>query len=367
MSNGNPPGDGSLRETLVNRIENRVTHRALIEDERLYLHFRMVLQDLPFDGQPGLLLDEHRAAIATLVDRAARKDIKIFSIVGHASRPGPDSYNQGLSRQRAEAVKTHLLQKVAEHPGLTDLTPFQAIAVRWRGESQATGGPLPDDSELPPEEGDNPLDRRVEIAYRIKIVFPQPADANVPRSRFWKVDFAAGGGTGYGIIGVEAGVGSLTMLPDTEIGQNQTIQKTISYESLGVSVGLVSMLKKFSFLTRFPLVRRLLDTLDADIPGSNNYKHTAELLSNTGFGVDIKSEGGEFYIDEPLSFAEMAHFNFACVAGNFSLAASASGQLILLHSPNFFASTVIYGGGISIAFPDAGLNFVPLAAVDVNI
>lgn len=364
-------GTTSLREQLTTRIENTLTHRAELNGRGLILHFRLILRDLPFAGQPALLGDEQRAALDRLVERAARRDIKIFSIVGHASRPGTDAYNADLSRRRAEAAEAYLAQQIDAHPEL-DSTLYQDIRVRWRGEEDATGA-----TDDPTADSDNPLDRRVEIGYRLKIIFPQPPGANVPRSRFWKVDFAAGGGTGYSggndgandhrSIGVEFGVGTLTMLPDTEIGQDQTLQKPLTYESLGISIGLLSMLKKLSFLSRFPRVRRLLEALDDDLPGTDTYTHTANLLKNAGFALDIQSDGGEFYTDEPLSFEEMADFNFSCVAGNVSLFGTASGQLVLLHSPNFFSSTVIYGGGIAIAFPDASLNFVPVAAVQVSI
>ncbi|MCB1772460.1 MAG: OmpA family protein [Gammaproteobacteria bacterium] len=372
MTNGSAAEPSSLRQSLVEKIENKLTHRGLIEGERLYLHYRLVLRDLPFDGHPNLLQDEHRAAITTLVDRASRKDLKIFSIVGHASRPGPDSYNRDLSLARAQAVKDWLLLQVGNHPGLTDAAPFQAIPVRARGEQDAAGGPVPDASELPPEEGDNPLDRRVEISYRIKVEFPQAADANVPRSRFWKIDFSVGGGSGYGndrgrSIGVEAGAGSLTMLPDPEIGQNDTLQKTLTYESLGISIGLLSYIKKLKFLARFPLVKRLIDGLEAGIPDKEIYKHTVRLLESSGFSVDFQSEGGHFYVDEPLSFAEMVHFNFFAVSGNIAVLGAASGQLIVLHSPYLFATTVIYGTGMKVAVPDVALDFVPVAAVDVNL
>ena len=364
-----PTDQPALRETLAGRIETTLTHRAELNGKGLILHFRMVLRDLPFDGQPGLLADEHRAAIDVLVDRAARKDIKIFSVTGYASHPGTDAYNDVLSRQRAEAVTAYLALKVYQHPTL-DNTLYQHIRVSWRGEREASAGAGADAAD-----SDNPLDRRVEIAYRIKVVFPPPADANVPRSRFWKIDFSAGGGSSYGgndqsgndhrSIGIDLGVGKLTMLPDTEIGQNDTLEKNLAYESLGISIGLLSVLRKLKFLSRFPRVQRLLEILDSDIPGSEHYKHTANLLKSAGFGVDLKSDGGEFYIDEPLSFDDMSFFYFASVAGDVSLFGAASGQLVLLHSPYFFASTVIYGGGLKIAVPDASLTFVPIAAVEL--
>ena len=104
--------------------------------------------------------------------------------------------------------------------------------------------------------------------------------------------------------------------------------------------------------------------LDSNLPG--NYKRTEDFLKNAGFSVDVVSQGGEFETGEPLSFAEMASFNFSTVTGNISLGASGSGSLVMLHSGYFFASTVIYGGGLNIAFPDVALNFVPAAWVQVQ-
>lgn len=358
------PAVDEQRQALVAKVEQAVTHKANLNGKALILHFRVLLQDLPFAGQPSLLLDEHRAAIEKLVDRASREDVKIFSITGHTSEPGTDQYNENLSLMRAQAVFTHLQQTVEGHQDFSDNSLYAQIKVRGQGESQPTA-PTTDES-------DQPLNRRVEISYRMKIVFPQPPGADVPRSRYWKVDFAAGGGTGTGTgeksdfaIGVEFGVGTLTMLPDDETGQAQSIQKSLSYESLGVSVGLASIVKKLKFIARFPKIKKLIDLLDDESVG--NYTKTANLLENTGFAVDAVSGGGEFMTEEPLSFAEMSIFNFSLVAGNLSLGANAGGSMILLHSPNFFTWTIIYGAGVKIALPDAALDFVPAARVQVNV
>jgi len=351
------------REALVDKVEQSVTHKAVLGNQGLILHFRMVLQDLPFGGQPSILMDEHRAAIDKLVERALTHDIKIFSITGHTSEPGTDAFNEDLSVQRAEAVFDYLRLIVDDNPSFTDNTLYAGIRRQGFGENQlvvdAAG------------ESDSPLNRRVEIAYRLRIIFPQPPGGVVPRSRYWKVDFAAGGGLGSGTgkksrfaIGVESGIGSLTMLPDGENDQFDTIQKSLAYESLGVSVGFLSVLKKLKIVAKLPKIRRLLRVLDAKLPG--NYRRTEDLLRNAGFSVDLVSQGGEFATDEPLSFAEMASFNFSTVSGNISLGASGTGSLVMLHSGYFFASTVIYGGGMNIAFPDVALNFVPAAWVRVQ-
>ena len=40
------------REALVDKVEQSVTHKAVLGNQGLILHFRMVLQDLPFAGSP---------------------------------------------------------------------------------------------------------------------------------------------------------------------------------------------------------------------------------------------------------------------------------------------------------------------------
>lgn len=369
--------DDQLNDELVDKVEQSVTHKAVLGNQGLILHFRIVLQAMPFAGLPSLLLDEHRTAIDKLVERSLTHDIKIFSITGHTSEPGTDDFNQDLSEQRAEAVFDYLKLIVDSDPSFTDDNLYKNIRRAGFGEQQLAVD-MADDS-------DNPLNRRVEIGYRLKIIFPQPPGGVVPRSRHWKIDFTAGGGAGTGTgtgtpigsgpgpgngrnnrfaLGIEFGVGSLTMLPDADNYQLETIQKPLTYESLGVSVGFLSVLKKAKLLTRLPKIKRLLRVLDAKLPG--NFTRTENLLKNAGFSVDMVSEGGEFETSEALSFAEMANFNFSTVSGNVSLGASGSGSLVMLHSGHFFASTVIYGGGMNIAFPDVALNFVPAAWVQVQ-
>lgn len=355
-------------DPLIEKVEQAVVHRANLNNQGLMLHFRVVLQDLPFAGQPALLLDEHRQAIARLVDRAARDDVKIFSVTGHTSEPGTLQYNEGLALQRAQAVFDHLRHTVDQDARFTDNSLYAQIEVRGRGETQPVVAMA--------DEGDNPLNRRVEIAYRIKITFPQPPGGQVPRSRFWKVDFTTGGGAGVGggsdanrhrAIGAELGTGTLTMLPDDETGQTQEIMRPLTFESLGISVGLLSLVKKLKFVKRFPTVKRLLDFLEGADDAPSAYPVTEELLRNAGFAVDLASEGGGFFVDEPLSFEEMARFNFAQITGELSWLGSATGSLILLHSPNFFASTILYGAGLKLALPDASVEFVPIAWVQVQV
>lgn len=347
-----PDAITAQREALVAKVEQQLSQQVDLAGQGLVQYFRVVLQDLPYAGAPSLLLDEHRQALDRLVDRASRMEIRIISIVGHTSEPGSSVYNQQLAEQRAQAVFEHLLQAIEDHPLFDDNTLVAGITPQGWGESQPAQ-PTPDGS-------DHPLNRRVEIAYRLKIVFPQPPGGSVPRSRYWKVDFSAGGG-----IFLEAGLGTLTMLPDDETGQGQELSRPLTYESLGISLGLASYLKKLKAVARFPKVQRLVGWLDPDLGG--NYVRTEAFLKEIGFGVDLVSGGGEFFTGEALSFQEMSRFNFASVTGNLSVVAGAEGVLMMLHSPHFFAYTIIYGTAFDLSVPDLSLGFVPAAWVQVNV
>lgn len=340
------------RNELVEKVEREVTHRADLGGKGMLMFFRVLLQDLPYDGAPSLLEDVHRQAIDRLVERASRHDIRIVSIVGHTSEPGTPAYNQDLAERRAQAVFDHMLQSVETSGLFTDNTLLAGVQPTGRGEMQP--------AQATPDQSDHPLNRRVEIAYRLKTIYPLPADAAVPRSRFWKVDFSAGAD---GFV-LEAGAGTLTMLPDDETGQADNLTRPLTYESLGVALGIAPYLKKLRVLKRFPAIRKLVAQLDPHLPG--HYVRTEKLLKEVGFEVDLASEGGEFMTQEALGFEEMSRFNYASVSASLALGAGATGSLLMLHSPYFFGYTVLYGASMAVSVPDASLEFVPAAWVQVH-
>lgn len=358
MGSGGPDNPAALRDRLVAKVEQRLVHRADLYGKGLIQHFRLILQDLPYDGVPELLGDTHRTAIEHLVDRATRFDLRILSITGHASQPGNAQYNQGLSQARAEAVHDYLLQVIDSRSDVDQSIVRTDLPVTGYGETQ----PLVEHQA----EADDPLNRRVEIGFRIRHLFPEDPDDAVPRSRFWKIDFGISGSTP---IGLEGGTGSLTMLPDDLTMQTAEIEKSMTWEALGLSASLLGPLRKAKFIRTFPLIRRLLVNLDRGLAG--NYRRTGELLEACGFSVDLASGGGWFENDEPLSFEEMANFNFAALSSELTLTVGAgvsgSATLLFLHSPSLFAATVALGVDMSVAFPDAQVSALPLGRVQVNI
>jgi hypothetical protein len=344
------------RDAQVDKIDQEVDRKVNLDDRILQYH-RAILQDLPFNGIPGLLTAEHRAAIDRLVEKHGKRNlrIKIKRIIGWASAVGDTQTNQLLSEQRAHAVHQYLLAKVAE-AGIDPDEFFTAgFSVIANGESE-----LPNPTNAA---GDNPLNRRVEIVYLLTVDLPPPSDAAAgPTSTLWKIDFGPAGAGWF----LQAGAGKLTMLPDGGPGSpTAPIEKNFTFEQLGFSIGIFEKLKKAKFLQKFPRLKKALDSLDLDKAG--NYPKTSAVLERVGFSVDLISEGGEFQTDLRLSFADLQTFNYNTLSASLSILGKGEATLLLLHSGHFFEPTVILGLGQNIALPDLEAGIVPMGFVQVDV
>ncbi len=347
------------RQELVNKVELEVDRKINLGDSLIQYH-RLILQDLPFDGHPELMSLKHRQAIDKLLEKTTRYHIDVKKIIGYASEVGEADYNLNLSQQRADAVFAYLVEQVEASDLFDDSSFYANIQVQAMGESKL---PAPTGSEQ-----DNPLNRRVEIVYRLKYVYPSPPGGVQPSSKFWKVDFGpAGAGSvtlGPMDVGINVGAGKLTMLPDPDTNQTETLQRNMTFEQLGLSFGLMSKLKKLKFIEKLPGMKNLLKMLDTG--SAANYPKTTALLTHIGFSVDILSSGGEFLTQEALTFEQMQAFNFATFSGSLSILGKGEGSLLMLHSEYFFASTVIFGLGQNIAVPDLEFQFVPAGLVKLS-
>ncbi len=87
------------REALVDKIDDEVGRKVNLDDRLLHYH-RAILQDLPFNGIPELLTDEHRAAVDRLVEKHGRRNlrIRVKRIVGYASKVGDDADQPAVVR-----------------------------------------------------------------------------------------------------------------------------------------------------------------------------------------------------------------------------------------------------------------------------
>jgi outer membrane protein OmpA-like peptidoglycan-associated protein len=341
------------RDDLVAKIESeRIS--TFENGNSLVMYNRFILQDLPFNGSPSLLSSVHTDAINSLIDKRFRYEITITRIVGYASRVGEADDNLNLSLRRAQAVHDYIEALFLSDITLHDQFIFVLPKIVGKGESDL---PFPSDADL-----DNPLNRRVEIVYRLVYYYPLVPDNSQATSKFWKVDFgpaASGGGIPLGLasIGNTFGAGTLTMLPDPDTSQTTSITRSMTFEQLGVSLGFLSKIKKLKFLQKVPGMKRLLKLLDSGPKG--NYKKTEAVLENIGFSLDLLSFGGEFMTPQALTFEEMRGIHFATISGSISILGKGEGTLLALYSDYFFTETIIFGVGQNIACPDVELQFVP--------
>lgn len=102
-----------------------------------------------FDWDRADLTAEALGIVRTAADNAGIAQVVRIELTGHADRSGPDRYNLGLSKRRAEAVMAELMRL-----GI----PREEIAVAWKGEREPLV-PTPDGVR-------EPQNRRVEILFR---------------------------------------------------------------------------------------------------------------------------------------------------------------------------------------------------------
>lgn len=102
-----------------------------------------------FDWDSTALLPESLDILRTAAANAKKGKIVRLDATGHADRSGTATYNMGLSKRRAEAVKAELVRL-----GI----PADEIAVQWKGET---------DPLVPTADGvREPQNRRVEIVFQ---------------------------------------------------------------------------------------------------------------------------------------------------------------------------------------------------------
>lgn len=350
----------TLSDSLINKIESeRISHFTV--GNSLVMFNRFILQDLPFNGSPSLLTSTHTDALDKLIDKRFRYELSIRKIVGYASRIGEPINNLSLSQQRAQAVYNYLEFVYNNDATMHDQFIFADARIVAKGESDL---PFPSDAFI-----DNPLNRRVEIVYKLIYYFPEPEGGFLPTSKFWKIDFgpaASAGEIPLGVVSIGGtfGAGTLTMLPDPEVNQPNSITRSMTFEQLGISLGFLSKLKKLKFLQKIPGVKRLFELLDS-VP-SGNYVKTEAVLKSIGFSADFISIGGEFMTPEALTFDEMRAMHFATVSGSISILGKGEGNILVLYSDYFLTGTVIFGLGQNLAVPDVALQFVPIGRINLG-
>lgn len=101
-----------------------------------------------FDWDKADITADARAILTQAAQNSKKVKLTVMETTGHADRSGPDRYNMGLSKRRAEAVKAELVKMGV---------PASVIGVKWKGERE----PL----VQTPDGVREPQNRRVEIVF----------------------------------------------------------------------------------------------------------------------------------------------------------------------------------------------------------
>lgn len=344
------------------------TKEKVANDALIINHFVLYVKDLPFDGNPEIMNDEHRSRLLQYFEKLIVEGYnpKIGGLIGYASSPGSVKYNDRLSKRRVEVVDEFLhqiqtLSAVAEVNSYTLFKPNYFIDAL--GESVA-------DSDI-----DLADDRRVEIFYSILKKFPvdnDPANpGTIPRSKNWKIDFAGDGSIGYGIVGGKIVPGTLTMMSDNdpeivvESREIKLISVGLSYNPFDVNNAKgkhstaianriakkledlkkimprffekLEQIKSF-FGNHFPISK---PEFDPDIPVQ---RIILEFFANLGISVGTVSWGGEFQTDTALSFEEVTPLEVTEISGSLgAFLAGGGGGMYLLTNSNIYTYTVMGG------------------------
>lgn len=138
-------------ETDLKRLQEQ-SKGIRIEDERLKL--RIIFEsDLLFDFDKATIRSDAEATLSALVPVLKGFQNRLIKVVGHTDSKGSDSYNQTLSKKRADSVRGWLLAR-------SELRDFRFEAL-GRGETQPiASNSLPDGVDDPAGRQKN---RRVEI------------------------------------------------------------------------------------------------------------------------------------------------------------------------------------------------------------
>ncbi len=88
---------------------NATTYVEVARDEQINIQ-------ISFDFDSAALREDQKPKLATLCRVVNSIDVQVFQIVGHTDSSGSASYNERLSKLRAEEVKRHLVDDCGVEP-----------------------------------------------------------------------------------------------------------------------------------------------------------------------------------------------------------------------------------------------------------
>ncbi len=109
LAPANTAAPATTSENTSGDTANTTTYVEVARDEQINIQ-------ISFDFDSAALREDQKPKLATLCRVVQSIDVQVFQIVGHTDASGSASYNERLSKLRAEEVKRHLVDDCGVEP-----------------------------------------------------------------------------------------------------------------------------------------------------------------------------------------------------------------------------------------------------------
>lgn len=318
--------------TIDEKYTSLVRTHFVETDDFLIFHFTLIIGNLPTSADPVTFTSEQSSDLLRIIRADTRYRIKILKITGFASVAGSSEFNLELSKKRADEFYDEIVR-------LKQVNSLDNLFLNPKEQVVTAFGEL----ELPSDDPNSAVARKVEIRFSQKYTIPKPAGGTEPRSTQWKLDLGPEITPGGFLMPFTSfSSGTLTLMADgvnyndSDIDRN--CQATI--HSVGVSLGADRLLKKLKFLRPLILkIRQAERWLSSNLSSALNtatgsqkerlIKNTikeilTELLGSAGdigFSVDIPDNVDDpvFFTEEAYTFNELKTFDMMGLDGSFGI------------------------------------------------
>jgi len=295
-------------------IDEKYTHlirtHFVETDDFLIFHYTLIIANLPTSANPVTFTAEQSDDLLRIINANTRYRIKILKITGFASVAGSSEFNLELSKKRANEFYDEIVR-------LKQVNSLDNLALNSKEQVVTAFGEL----ELPSDDPNSAVARKVEIRFSQKYTIPKPAGGIEPRSTQWKLNLGpeiTPGGFLTPFTSFSSGV--LTLMADgvnyTDADIDRNCQATI--HSVGIGLGADKYLKKITFLRplflKIKQSERWINSGISEALGAVTNNRIAkqivktiiielhDLAGDIGFSVDIPDN-----IDDPIFFTEQAY------------------------------------------------------------
>jgi len=293
------------------------------------LVFQALLSDFAVDDDT--LTDRHREQLEWLAElRRTFSNLQVLSVIGHASRTGPEPNNAGLSDRRARAVSTYLME--------------QGVPAAAIGEVRGVGS---DPAILEVGAIEEPLNRSVEVVFTFRYV-PRLMGVLPNPTLNWTID--PGPDLGWTFAGTQ----EITL---TRLDTGESRRATFRYVDATVSVGPSKLLNKL-LPNRWTSWDQAFDEMPTSTLQDKLNKFLAGFLLEATTSVAIVAGGGQprhLAVDRAVDWEAFEHeVAFLLEPAAFSFpGADATYAMFLIGAPPF-AGAYVSGidPGVGSVFPE---------------